>query len=73
MGRLADFLGIDISPKALLEIEKRYVVDSDQVDLKGLHFNKGVSGRFRHVMNQKELDLCLEHFGSYLQKMGYPL
>ena len=70
--RLAGFLGIDVSPKILLEIEKRYVVDSDQVDLKGLHFNKGVTGRFRHLMNQKERYLCREHFGSYLQKMGYP-
>ena len=70
--RLADFLGIDVSPKILLEIEKRYIVDSARVDLKGLHFNKGVTGRFRHLMNQKEQYLCREHFGSYLQKMGYP-
>lgn len=70
--RLVDFLEIDVSSKILLEIEKRYAIDSSGRDLKGLHFNKGVAGRFRRVMNQKELDLCLEHFGGYLQRMGYP-
>lgn len=38
-----------------------------------LHFNKGLSGRFRSVMNAAELRLAHERFGTYLKEMGYPV
>jgi len=69
--RLADFLEICMPSEALYKISKTYHVDSPFTNPRGLHFNKGVVGRFRDVMNQKELNLCQEHFGSYLRKMGY--
>jgi len=69
--RLADFLEITSPSEALREISKTYHVDPSDINIKGLHFNKGVVGRFREVMNREQLDLCQEHFGTYLQKMGY--
>jgi len=69
--RLADFLEIEVPAEVLNKIIKTYQVDPSSGNLKGLHFNKGVVGRFREVMNREQLDLCKEHFGTYLQWMGY--
>jgi hypothetical protein len=71
LGRLANFLEIEVAAEILGEIAKTYQVDPSSGNLKGLHFNKGVVGRFREVMNRQQLDLCQEHFGTYLQEMGY--
>lgn len=39
--------------------------------LPGLHFNKGIAGRFREVMTKEEQELCNRYFGDYIEKMGY--
>jgi hypothetical protein len=71
--RLADFLSLDVSSEDVHKIVENYQREGSQVDrVPGLHFNKGVIGRFREVMGPKELDFCREHLGDYLKKMGYP-
>ena len=72
--RLSCFLAIDVSYDKIQTILKSYQkknLDTQSTDF--LHFNKGVSGRFRSVMSSKEQDFCLEQFGDSLFKMGYPL
>jgi hypothetical protein len=71
LGRLAHFLEIEVPTEVLNKIIKTYEIDPSGGNLKGLHFNKGVIGRFREVMNREQLDLCQEHFSTYLRKMGY--
>ncbi len=71
--RLTDFLAVHVLPETIQRIVAAY--QPEQLDVgraAGINFNKGVSGRFREVMSQRELDLCREHFGDYLQRMGYP-
>ncbi len=73
--RLVDFLGLKkyVTDEDILGIIPAYQPDqlSDK-EVSCLHFNKGVLGRFREVMSQNELALCQDHFGEYLQRMGYP-
>lgn len=73
--RLVDFLSLDrrLKYEDLLRITSTYQPDKLDVSRANhLHFNRGVIGRYREVMSQEQLDLCSEHFGDYLQKMGYP-
>lgn len=37
----------------------------------GMHFNKGISGRFRSVFSPAQQELCAEKFGRWLERMGY--
>lgn len=69
---LADFLSIEIEDNDLEAILARYQKrNQSQSDKRNLHFNKGIAGRFKETMSQKELDFCDQHFGSHLMKMGY--
>ena len=72
--RLAGFLSIDVPSEVLHQIVTAYQVAQIKVDgrkIGRLHFNRGLVGRFKEVMSPEELDLCRQHFGDYLQKMGY--
>lgn len=72
--RTALFMGIDISTDVFSQIINKYKPENSLPELRGwLHYNQGVSGRSRKVMNSKELDLSKELFKNYLSKMGYPL
>lgn len=39
----------------------------------GLHFNRGVSGRFREVLSDKQISLFEEEMGDTIRDMGYQL
>ena len=71
--RLAGFLSIDIPCEVLHQIVTSYQVNrvnENRSKHNILHFNKGVVGRYKSIMDPKELDLCRQHFGAYLQRMG---
>ncbi len=69
--RLAEFLGVNAdSPPAKAVIE-RYRPDQARPGDRGLHFHKGVSGRFREALTPAQQQRCLEAFGETLVKMGY--
>jgi hypothetical protein len=70
--RLANFLNLTLAEDKRIKIISAYQPESNE-DLagKGLHFNKGVIGRYRSVMTSHELKLCTEQFGDYLNLMGY--
>lgn len=71
--RLAAFLSLNAPGVDLQKIAKNYQTDHlAPKKTKALHFNIGIPGRFTQVMSQRELELCKEQFGGYLQKMGYP-
>lgn len=71
--RLAEHLCLHVTKAQLHTIVDKYHSDRlDDEDVKGsLHFNKGVTGRYRTHMSEQDLALCNEHFGSYLRQMGY--
>ncbi len=75
--QLARFLNFDVTADKLHKIvssynRKKSTDNKTENDFTILHFNKGISGRFRDVMNKKELEFCEIHFGDYIRKMGYP-
>ena len=69
--RLARFLGVDPEGQAAAEVIDRYRPERSHEDTPGLHFVKGVSGRYREALTQAQQDRCLGMFGFELQRMGY--
>jgi hypothetical protein len=72
--RFIDYTSLDISHTQLCKIVKSYSKDRNRNHLKqmkGLHFNKAVVGRFRKVMNEDQVELLQQRFGKHLQQMGY--
>jgi hypothetical protein len=70
--RLVEFIGLEIPSKSLLEVIATYQPkNQSDPSAKGLHFNKGVSGRFRQVMTPKEIDFSINTFDHFLIQMGY--
>lgn len=71
--RLAQFLGLDAaSPMAQAVIEKYQPAQAQKGD-PGLHFSKGLNGRFRQHLSPEQQQLCINTFGETLTKMGYAL
>jgi hypothetical protein len=72
-GRLMEFLNIDKGAPAVNEVIEKYRPRQAQTHQKGLHFRKGKIGRFRQRMTSEQQDYLAEKFGSYLDRMGYPI
>ncbi|GAB4579083.1 MAG: hypothetical protein Fur0022_18210 [Anaerolineales bacterium] len=69
--RLAQFLGLDTASPLVRAVIEKYQPEQAQQGDRGLHFVKGVSGRFRQVLTPEQQHLCLSTFGKTLTKMGY--
>ena len=74
--RLARFLSVKSSRGELVRIAARYQMDGKRKHRDshlglGVHFDRGVTGRYKEVLTEQELALCNEHFAGYLPKMGY--
>jgi hypothetical protein len=74
--RLSRFLSVDSSPEGLERIAARYQMNRKRKDQDshlglGVHFNQGVTGRYKEALTEQELALCDEYFAGYLPKMGY--
>jgi hypothetical protein len=74
--RLAVFLDLDPgNPSVQAALEKcrpeRARGTQAQSGQKGIHFNKGVIGRFRQRTTPEQQELMAEKFGPYLERMGY--
>lgn len=70
--RLAKFLEIDTTNIDLELIYSKYDIEKlDDFQKDYLHFNIGNTGRFRTIMEEKDLNMCNKHFFKYFEKMGY--
>ncbi len=69
--RLANFLGLDLRQPALQAVIERYRPEKARSQQKGIHFNKGQSGRYREKFTPEQQEVLGEKFGPYLQRMGY--
>jgi hypothetical protein len=69
--RLAQFLGLDTTSPPVQAVIEKYQPDQAQIRDRGLHFVKGVSGRFRQVLTPEQQGLCIKTFGETLARMGY--
>ncbi len=68
--RLAAFLDLELTDDDLQAVITHYEEDRQADDR--LHFNQGIVRRYQRRMTQPELDLCEQHFGPFLERMGYP-
>jgi Sulfotransferase domain len=69
--RLVNFLGLNRQSSAIQAVIDRYRPEQARSDQKGLHFNKGIAGRFRKKMSLEQQQVLMETFGDYLQRLGY--
>lgn len=70
-GRLVRFLGLDETSPAIQQVVNKYRPEEATREQKGLHFNKGRTGRFREKMTPEQQQILAERFGPYLKRMGY--
>ena len=74
MKRMSAFIGINPVHGGidLDAVFSRYDVHgSADADTQGLHWNKGIAGRFRDVFSPEDLERCNRAFGEYLEMMEY--
>jgi hypothetical protein len=69
--RLAVFLGLQGNTPELSQVFDRYRPERGSPDQKGWHLSKGKIGRFREVFNDRQKDMFVQVFGTYLEKTGY--
>ncbi|NJN43853.1 MAG: sulfotransferase domain-containing protein [Anaerolineae bacterium] len=70
--RLTAFLGLDAASPPVRAVIEKYQPDEARKADRGVHFVKGISGRFRDVLSPEQQQLCINTFGETLVKMGYP-
>jgi hypothetical protein len=71
-GRLVKFLGLKTSNPAIQQVIEKYrPAEVAQAQLKGLHFSKGKTGRFRQKYTPEQQAILAERLGAYLQEIGY--
>jgi hypothetical protein len=71
--RLAQFLGTNTDAPPVRAVIEKYQPEQIQKGDRGLHFVKGVSGRFRQSLTSEQQQICINTFGETLKKMGYEL
>jgi hypothetical protein len=69
--RLVAFLRLDGGSQPVQAVIERYRPEKARARQKGIHFNKGRSGRFRERFSPSEQEILAEKFGPYLERMGY--
>jgi hypothetical protein len=73
VARLMGFLGLKDDDSALVSIVDQYRPNKGSSEQKGTHFVKGKVGRYRQMFTFEQQQLCLDAFGDYLERMGYPM
>jgi hypothetical protein len=69
--RLVQFLDLDTTSAPVRGVIEKYRPEQAQKAERGVHFVKGVSGRFREVLSPEQQQLCINTFGETLTRMGY--
>jgi len=69
--RLVKFLELDENSESVLAVLEKYRPEQARSEQKGVHFNKGKTGRFRQKMTQEQQDILTQKFSPYLKRMGY--
>ena len=70
--RLLDFLNIDLDDEKVQKVIAVYQPDKGSGNQKGTHFKQGLTGRYKEHLSEEQKALCIQVFGSYLDRVGYP-
>jgi hypothetical protein len=60
-----------LESKSVQTVLERYRPEAARAQQKGIHFNKGRTGRFREKFTPDQQQVLAEKFGPYLNRMGY--
>ncbi|MEA3349307.1 MAG: sulfotransferase domain-containing protein [Chloroflexota bacterium] len=71
--RLLAFLGIQKEAPGIGRIIDQYRPKRGRAEQKGTHFVKGKIGRHRQAFTEEQLERCVDEFGEYLERLGYPV
>jgi hypothetical protein len=71
--RMLAFLNLDSDQPGIHALVEKYHPQQGRGDQVGTHFVKGKIGRYQEKLTPDQQRLCLDAFGPYLAKMGYPL
>ncbi len=71
--RLAKHLSIDVPQEILRSIIEQYEIKNGSTESlpHPLHFNKGITGRWKEMMTDEQVELCRTLYGDSIGKMGY--
>lgn len=71
MQRLATYLDLQVSDELLAQVVAKYQNINRAQDFHRLHFNKGITGRYKQEMTPEQIAYAEQLFASSLHQMGY--
>lgn len=71
--RLFQFLDLDSGQRTYDEVIERYNPNKGSKEQVGTHFVKGKIGRYKEFLDENQKQMCIEKFGPFIEKMGYPV
>jgi len=73
VARLINFLAINQNDPPIKTVLDQYRPSQGSSKQRGSHFVKGKIGRYRETLTGEEQARCVDVFGSYLERMKYPI
>jgi hypothetical protein len=73
VGRLVDFIGLNPEKTEIQKVIENNKPGADGTDRKGMHFRKGVVGRFRQKLTGEQISQLNQTLAPYLERMGYEI
>lgn len=71
MQKICSYLNVNLSEKKIKEILAKYDRGNPNANMTGLHFNKGITNRYKTELTQPQMDRFITDLGSVIEKMGY--
>jgi len=71
--RLLQYFDLDSDQNNYDEVIERYNPNKGSNEQVGTHFVQGKIGRYKEFLNERQKQMCIERFGTFLGKMGYPV
>lgn len=71
--KICFYLNIDVTDEEIKTILNKYDKNNPKANMKGLHFNKGISNRYKYELSEEQLKRFEREMGIQIEKMGYSL
>lgn len=71
--KVALFFNLDICLKEISTVIDKYHPNKGSKSQVGTHYVKGKIGRYREIFSDRHKQMCIDRFGYFLDKMGYPI
>ncbi|PKA82141.1 sulfotransferase domain-containing protein [Ulvibacter sp. MAR_2010_11] len=71
MQKICRYLNLNVTEEIIEKILVKYDRKNPDANMTGLHFNKGVTYRYRNELTEKQIDRFSKEMGIVLEEMGY--